>query len=86
MELHRSLDNEAGAHHQYQVTGQTLDKGGCVAEPHIVVDRCWAFLCSLHCCMAIGRLRLAFIEARLESLPKENAEACNGCCTGHAWG
>ena len=25
--------------------------------------------------MAIGRLRFAFVEARLESLPKENAEA-----------
>ena len=46
-----------------------------------MVDRCWVFLCILHCCMAIGRLQVAFVEARLESLPKENAEA-----TGHARG
>ena len=40
-----------------------------------MVDRCWVFLCILHCCMAIGRLHVAFVQARLESLPKENAEA-----------
>ena len=40
-----------------------------------VVYRCWVFLCILHCCMAIGRLQVAFVEACLESLPKENAEA-----------
>ena len=33
------------------------------------------FLCILHCCMAIGRLQVACVEARLVSLPKENAEA-----------
>ena len=38
-------------------------------------DRCWVFLCILYCCMAIGRLRVAFVEARLQSLPKENVEA-----------
>ena len=40
-----------------------------------MVDRCWVLLCILHCCMAIGRLQVAFVEARPESLPKENAEA-----------
>ena len=75
VDVRRTLDNEAAARHQYQVTGLSLDNGGCVAEPHIVVDRCWVFLCILHCCMAIGRLHVAFVEARLESLPKENAEA-----------
>ena len=40
-----------------------------------MVDRRWVFLCILHRCMAIGRLQVAFVDARLESLPKENAEA-----------
>ena len=75
VDVRPTLDNEAPARHQYQVMGRSLDNGGCIAEPHIVVDRCWAFLCILHCCMAIGRLQVAFVEARLESLPKKNAEA-----------
>ena len=75
MDVCRTLDNEAAARHQYQVTGRSLHNGWCIAEPHIVVDRFWVFLCILHCCMAIGRLHVAFVEARLESLPKENAEA-----------
>ena len=40
-----------------------------------MVDWCWVFLCILHRCMAIGRVQGAFVEARPESLPKENAEA-----------
>ena len=75
MEVRHTLDNEAASRHQYQMTRRSLDNGGCIAEPHVVVDRCWVFLCILHCCRAIGRLRIAFVEARLESLPKENAEA-----------
>ena len=75
VDVGRTLENEAAARHQYQVTGRSLDNGGCIAEPHIVGDRCWVFLCILHCCMAIGRLLFAFVDARLESLPKENAEA-----------
>ena len=73
--MSRTLDNEAAARRQNQVTGRSLDNGGCIAEPHIVVDRCWVFRCILHCCMAIGRLQVAFVEARLKALPKENAEA-----------
>ena len=61
--------------HQYQVTGWSLDNGGCISEPHIVVDQCWVFLCILHCCMAIRRPHVAFVEARLGSFPKQNAEA-----------
>ena len=75
VDVRRTLDNEAAARHQHHVTGRSLDNGGCIAEPHIVVDRCWVFLCNLHCCMAIWRLRVAFVEARLDSLPKVNAEA-----------
>ena len=40
-----------------------------------MVDRYWVFPCILRCCMAIGRLQVAFVEARLEAFPKENAEA-----------
>ena len=75
VDVRRTLDNEAAACHQYQVTGRSLDNGGCIAEPHIVVDRCSNFLCILHCCTAFGRPQVAFVEARLQSLPKENAEA-----------
>ena len=66
---------QGGRRHQYQMTGVSLDNGGCIVETHIVVDRCWFFLCILRCCMAIGRFQVAFVEARKESLPKENAEA-----------
>ena len=40
-----------------------------------MVDRCFVFLCILHCCMAMGRLQVAFIQARLGDLPKDNAVA-----------
>ena len=39
--VRRTLDNEAGAHRQYQVAGRSLNNAGCIAEPHILVDRCW---------------------------------------------
>ena len=70
-----TLDGEATARRRYKETGRSLDNGGCVGEPHIMVDRCVVFLCILHCSIAIGRLRVAFIEARLVDPPKENAEA-----------
>ena len=60
---------------RYKETGGSLGNGGCIGDPHIVVDRCVVFLCILHCCMAIGRLQVAFIETRLVDLPKENAGA-----------
>ena len=40
VDVRRTLDNEAAARHQYQVTGRSLDNGACIAQPHIVVDRC----------------------------------------------
>ena len=40
-----------------------------------MVDRCMVSLRILHCCMAIGRLQVAFIETRLADLPKENTDA-----------
>ena len=34
------------------------------------------------CCMAIGRLQVAFIESRIRELPKENAVVLSRSCTG----
>ena len=71
----RTLDREEAARLRYKQTGRSLENGGCIWHPHIVVDRCVVFLCILHCSMAIGRLQVAFIEARLVDLPKENVNA-----------
>ena len=75
MATRRTLDREEAACRRYKETGRSLENGGCIGDPHIVVDRCVVFLCILHCCMAIRRLQVAFIETRLLDLPKENADA-----------
>ena len=75
VETRRTLDREEAARRRYKETGRSLENGGCIGDPHIVVDRCMVFLCILHCCMAIGRLQVAFIETRLVDLPKENTDA-----------
>ena len=71
----RTLAHEEAARRRYKETGRSLENGGCIGDPHIVVDRCMVFLCILHCCMAFGRLQVAFIETRLVDLPKENTDA-----------
>ena len=71
----RTLDREEAARRRDKETGRSLGNGECIGDPHIVVDRCMVFLCILHCCMAIGRLQVAFIETRLVDLPKENTDA-----------
>ena len=58
-----------------QETSLSLENGGCMGDPHIVVGQCLVFLCILHCCMAMGGLQLAFIAARLGHLPKDNTTA-----------
>ena len=80
----RTLDREEAARRRYKETGRSLENGGCIGDPHIVVDRCMVFLCILHCCMAIGRLQVAFIETRLVDLPKRTPTPCNGSSTGPA--
>ena len=75
VETRRTLDREEAARRRYKETGRSLENGGCIGDPHIVVDRCMVFICILHCCMAIGRLQVAFIETRLVDLPKENTDA-----------
>ena len=74
-EVGRTLERKAVARRCYQETGLNLEKGGCVGDPHVVLERCLVFLCILHCCMAMGRLQVAFIGARLGDLPKDNAVA-----------
>ena len=71
----RTLAREEAARRRYKETGRSLENGGCIGDPHIVVDRCMVCLCILHRCMAIGRLQVAFIETRLVDLPKENTDA-----------
>ena len=66
--VHRTLEGEV-------VDSLRLENGGCVGDPHIVVERCLVFLCMLHCCVAMSRLQVAFNEARLEDLPKDNTTA-----------
>ena len=73
--VRHTLEREAVARRRYQETGLSLENGGCVGDPHVVVQRCLVVLCILHCCMAMGRLQAAFIEARLGDLPKDNAVA-----------
>ena len=70
-----ALALEAAARKRYRETGRSLDNGGCVGELHIVVERCFVYLCILHCDMAIGRLQVAFIEACVEQLPKDTTAA-----------
>ena len=71
----RTSAREEAARRRYKETGRSLENGGRIGDPHIVVDRCMVFLCILHRCMAIGRLQVAFIETRLVDLPKENTGA-----------
>ena len=71
--VRRTLEGESVARRRYHETGLSLEDGGCVGDPHVVVERCLVFLCILHCCMAMGRLQVAFIEACLGDLPKDNA-------------
>ena len=75
MATRRTLAREEAGRRRYKETGRSLENGGCIGDPHIVVDRCMVFRCILHCCMAIGRLQGAFIETRLVDLPKENTDA-----------
>ena len=58
--VRRTLEGEAVARRRYEETGLSLENWGCVGDPHIVVERCLVFLCILHCCMAMGRLQVAF--------------------------
>ena len=55
------------------MTRKSLDAAGCTGEPLLVIARNLVFLCILHCCMAFGRLFVAFLEARVGNHPPEVA-------------
>ena len=71
----RTLTGEAAAGLAYPDTGRSWENGGGIGEPHIVVERCLVSLCILHYYMAFDHMQVAFIEARLSDLPKENTPA-----------
>ena len=70
------------AHLHYQDTGLSLENGGCVGDPHIVVGRCLVFLCILYyCCAAI--LAACGLEPHI-SLSLCNIRSCWDAA-GSAW-
>ena len=50
-------------HRCYLVTRKSLDAAGCTGKPLLVKARNLVFLSILHCCLAFGRLFVAFLEA-----------------------
>ena len=71
--VRRTLAGEVVARLHYQEASLGLENGVYVRDPHIMVEWCLVFLCILHCCVAMGRLQVAFIEARQADLPKGDA-------------
>ena len=65
---------------RYLETGRTLHNGRCVGNKHVVVEPCLIFLCIPQWCFAMGRAQVAFIEARLGHIPKDNAVAVQRMC------
>ena len=52
-------------HRPYQMTRKSLDAARCTDEPLLVIAKNRGFVCILDCCMAFGRLFVAFLEARV---------------------
>ena len=69
----RTTQSDATHHRRYQVTRKSLNAAGCTGEPLLVIAKNRVFLCILHCCMAFGRLFLAFWEAQVGNHPPEVA-------------
>ena len=67
----RTTESDATNHRRYQVTRKTLDAARCTGEPVLVIARNRVFLCILHCCVAFGRLFVAFLEAQVGNHPPE---------------
>ena len=59
----RTTRSDANNHRRYLMTCKSLDAAECTGEPLLVIARNRVFLCILHCCMAFGRLFVAFLEA-----------------------
>ena len=81
----RTTRSDANNHCRYLVTRKNLDAAGCTGEPLLVIARNWVLLCILHCCMAFGRLLVAFLGAQVGNHPHEVAGEvqkimyCNRC-------
>ena len=69
----RTTESDATNHRHYRVTGKSLDAAGCTGEPVLVIARPRVFWCIWHCCMAFGRLFVAFLEAWVGNHPREVA-------------
>ena len=69
----RTTRSDANNHRRYLMTRKSLDAAGCTGEPLLVIARNRVFLCILHCCMAFGRLFVAFLEAQVGNHPHEVA-------------
>ena len=75
VDVGRTTESDAANRRRYRVTGRSLDAAGCTAEPLLVIAGNQVFLCNLHCCMAMGRLFVAFLEAQeANHLPKVPGE------------
>ena len=69
----RTTQSDVNNYRRYLVTRKSLDAVGCTREPLLVIARNRVFLCILHCCMAFGRLFVAFLEAQVGNHPPEFA-------------
>ena len=67
----RTTESDATNHRRYQVTAKSLDATGGTGKPLQFIARNPVFLCILHCCMAFGRLFVAFLEAQVGNHPPE---------------
>ena len=69
----RTTESDTTNHRRYRTTGKNLDAAGCTGELLLVIARNRVFLYILHCCMAMGRLFVAFLEAQVGNYPLEVA-------------
>ena len=69
----RTTRLDANNDRRYLMTRKTLDAAGCTGQPLLGIARNRVFLCILHCCMAFGRLFVAFLEAQVGNHPPEVA-------------
>ena len=65
----RTTRSDANNHRRYLMTRKSLDAAGCTGEPVLVIARNLVFLCILNCCMAFGRLFVAYLEPKWEIVP-----------------
>ena len=65
----RTTRSDANNHRRYVMTRTSLDAARCTSELLLVIARNRVFLCILHCCLAFGRLFVAFLEAQVKNHP-----------------